>query len=205
MSKTEMNAKVSAEKKSPTVTVTITAVMVAFVFVVTYFLSAPIPNLGGQAVFDAGDIAVFISSLTFGPIIGGISGGVGSALSDAAYGSYYAPFTLVVKGLEGFMAGYVASKWVKRGELFGWVLGSIAMVLGYFLTNWVFIGLVFGASSDAAKAAGLTFALGELPFDIIQVVAGGIIGIPVARKLRAAVPVGLLPHRAPRPTPSAAP
>jgi len=40
MSKTEMNAKVSAEKKSPTVTVTITAVMVAFVFVVTYFLSA---------------------------------------------------------------------------------------------------------------------------------------------------------------------
>jgi len=111
----------------------------------------------------------------------------------------------VVKGLEGFLAGYVASKWVRRGELFGWVLGSIAMVLGYFLTNWVFIGLVFGASSDAAKAVGLTFALGELPFDIIQVVAGGIIGIPVTRKLRAAVPVGLLPHHAPRPTPSAAP
>src|SRR2546427_11509393 len=73
MSKTEMNAKVSAEKKSPTVTVTITAVMVAFVFVVTYFLSAPIPNLVGQAVFDAGDIDVFIFSLIFGPIVGGIA------------------------------------------------------------------------------------------------------------------------------------
>ena len=194
----------SSGKKDPTITVTVTAVMVAFVFVVTYFLSVPIPGLGGQAVFDAGDIAIFISSLTFGPIVGGISGGVGSALSDAAYGSYYAPFTLVVKGLEGFLAGYFASRWVKRGELFGWFFGSLAMVLGYFLTNWVFIGLVFGASSDAAKAAGLTYAFGELPFDVIQVVAGGIIGIPIARKLRAAVPVGLLPHRAPRSTPPSA-
>lgn len=202
MSGTETKTDSVPAKKSPTVTVTITAVMTALVFVVTYFLSTPIPNLGGQAVFDAGDIAIFISSLTFGPIVGGISGGVGSALSDATYGSYYAPFTLVVKGLEGFLAGYIVSRPMKRGELLGWISGSLAMVLGYFSTNWFLIGLVFGASSDAAKAAGLTFALGELPFDVIQVVAGGIIGIPVARKLRAMVPVALLPRRGPKPAPS---
>jgi uncharacterized membrane protein len=172
--------------------------MAAFVFIVTFFLSAPIPGFGGQAVFDAGDIAIFISSFTFGPIVGAMSGGLGSALSDAAYASYYAPFTLIVKGLEGLLAGYVVSRGIRRGELLGWFLGSVAMVLGYFLTNLFLIGLVYGASSDAAKAAGLTVAFGELPFDVVQVVAGGIIGIPVARKLRAALPVGLLPHRAPK-------
>ena len=178
-----------------TTTITITAVMVAFVLVVTYLLSTPIPNLGGQAVFDAGDIAIFISSLSFGPVVGGIAGGLGSGLSDAAYGSYYAPFTLVVKGLEGLLSGYLAVRLRSRSRQFiGWAVGAVAMVLGYFLTNWFLLGLIYGANSQAAQAAGLTFAIGEAPFDTIQVLAGGLIGIPVARRLRATLPARFFPR-----------
>ncbi|HZD12462.1 MAG TPA: ECF transporter S component [Candidatus Binatus sp.] len=196
MKEPEVEVSKSTNGAPVTVIVTITAVMTAFVFVVTYFLSVPIPNLGGQAVFDAGDTAIFISSLTFGPIVGAIAGGVGSGLSDAAYGSSYAPFTLVVKGLEGLLAGYVASRVrLTNRDVIGWALGATAMVVGYFLTNWFLIGLVYGANSSAAQAVGLTFAIGEAPFDTIQVVAGGLIGLPVSRRLRKTLPARFFPRQ----------
>jgi uncharacterized membrane protein len=188
--------------KSPTVVVTVTAVMIAFVFVVTFFLSSPIPGLGGQAVFDAGDISVFIASLSFGPIVGAIAGGIGSGLSDAVGGSYFAPFTFVIKGLEGLFAGLIAIRSFRRSELIGWGVGSVVMVAGYFMTNYYLLTLFYGAGFSQDHPVGLAVALGELPFDVAQVVAGGIIGIPVARKLRAMVPVALLPHRGPKPLPS---
>lgn len=191
-----VKASTAKSSATPSVMVTVTAVMVAFVFVVTYFLSVPIPNLGGQAVFDAGDIAVFISALTFGPVVGTLAGGIGSGLSDAAFGSYYAPFTLVVKGLEGFLAGYVSFKvGVKYRDVIGWALGAVAMVGGYFLANWFLIGLLYGGNSSAAQAAGFIVAVGEAPFDAIQVLAGALIGIPLSRRLHATLPAGLFPKK----------
>jgi uncharacterized membrane protein len=196
------NSAASPARKGPTVAVTITAVMIAFVFIVTYFLSSPIPGLGGQAVFDAGDIAVFIASLTFGPIVGMIAGGVGSGLSDAVGASYFAPFTFVIKGLEGLVAGLIASQGSRRSELIAWGVGSVVMVGGYFMTNFYGLTLLYGAGFSQDHPVGLAAALAEFPFDVAQVVSGGIIGIPVARKLRAMIPVALLPHRGPKPQPS---
>ncbi len=183
------NSGASMKGKVATVTITITAAMTAFVFVVTYLLSIPIPSLGGQAVFDAGDIAVFISSLTFGPVVGIFAGGIGSGLSDATYGSFYAPFTLVVKGLEGLLSGYVAFRFrTRHRDILGWALGSVVMVGGYFLTNSVGVALLYGANSSAAQTAGLTVAIGEAPFDTIQVIAGGLLGLPISRLLRSTLP-----------------
>jgi hypothetical protein len=62
------------------------------------------------------------------------------------------------------------------------------MVTGYFLTNFFLVGLIFGAGFAQQQGLGLTAALSEFPFDIIQVAAGGIIGIPVSRRLRASLP-----------------
>lgn len=179
---------------SITRTITITAVMIAFVFVVTYFLSFPLSFASGQ-YFDAGDIAVFIVALTFGPAIGGISGGVGSALSDVAIpgSGYFAPFTLIIKGLEGFLAGYLATRRFRYRDLLGWSAGSILMVFGYFLTNFYLVGLIFGAGFAQQQGLGLTAALSEFPFDVVQVVAGGVVGIPVARRLKARLPKQFLP------------
>src|SRR5215831_869843 len=85
------------------------AVSTALVFVVTRLAAVPISAFNGQE-FDLGDIMIFIFAWTFGPLIGGFAGGVGSFLSDASLPSPFAPFTLVVKGCEGFLAGYIAKK-----------------------------------------------------------------------------------------------
>jgi uncharacterized membrane protein len=151
------------------------AVSTGLVFVVTRLAAIPISAFPGQE-FDLGDIMIFTFAWTFGPAIGAFAGGVGSAISDASIPSPFAPFTLVVKGIEGFLAGYIAQKGSSWSMRISWILASLAMVGGYFLTNW--IGLGFGSLAGAY----------EVPFDILQVVAGGLIGAPASRYLRNALP-----------------
>lgn len=178
-------------KRSQTVTMAVLAVTIALVFLVTFFVSIPIPGTTQGQVFDAGDIMVFITALSFGPMIGGVAGGVGSALSDAVMpgGGIFAPFTLIIKGGEGLIAGYVSQRGLRGREFVSWLLGSITMVVGYFLAESFFIGLVFGSTF----APGLAAASIELPFNVLQVFAGGIVGIPVSRILKNALPSTLYP------------
>jgi uncharacterized membrane protein len=168
--------RVEAGHRTPVATITLTAVFTALVFLSTYLFQIPIPST--QGYFNMGDIMIFISGLTFGPTIGGFSGGIGSSLSDAFSGfGIFAPFTLVIKGLEGYVAGLISQRSEKRGILLlAWAAGSVIMVLGYFLAESFFIALVFGSSDFTGIAA----ASGEVPFNIVQVVGGGVVGIPVS-------------------------
>jgi uncharacterized membrane protein len=165
-----------AGHRTPVITITITAVFTALVFLSTFLFQVPIPAT--QGYFNLGDIMIFISALTFGPTIGGFSGGIGSSLSDALSGfGTFAPFTLVIKGLEGYIAGIISSRSMKMGtQLLAWAAGSTIMVVGYFLAESFFISLLFGAS----QYTGVVAASGEVPFNILQVAGGGIVGIPVS-------------------------
>jgi len=162
------------------------AMFTALVFVITQFVWVPISVVPGQR-FDAGDIIIFIAAWTFGPLVGGFAGGVGSSLSDALVGGApYWPFTLVIKGLEGTIAGFVYQRSSGSRLKLSWVLASLVMVGGYFITNALFIGLIVGVNSTLNP--GLVGGLVEVPFDIVQVAAGGIIARPVSRYLRRALP-----------------
>lgn len=171
--------------RTPVLTITVTAVFTALVFLATYLFQIPIPAT--QGYFNLGDIMIFITALTFGPIVGGFAGGVGSFLSDFVGGfGTFAPFTLIIKGLEGYAAGLISRRNVRSRTqmiawaVIAWVAGSIIMVLGYFLAESYLIALVFGSSSFT----GIVAALGEVPFNILQVVGGGIVGIPVSIGLK---------------------
>ena len=165
----------------------LSAVTIALVFLSTFLFQLPIFSTGGY--FNFGDIIIFTTALTFGPVIGGISGAVGSSLSDLLGGfGIFAPFTFVVKGLEGFLAGLISQRGFTRrtslgrviGSVLGWIIGSVVMVGGYFLAESFFIAFVFGSS----EFTGIAAASGELPFNILQVVAGGLVGIPLSLGLR---------------------
>jgi uncharacterized membrane protein len=180
--KTDAASKVVTGHRTPVVTITVTAVFTALVFLSTYLFQIPIPAT--QGYFNLGDIMIFISALTFGPIVGGFAGGVGSFLSDAlgGFGSF-APFTLIIKGSEGFVAGLISRRSVQRRTLMlAWAAGSVIMVLGYFLAESFLIALFFGSSS----ATGIVAASGEVPFNILQVVGGGAVGIPASIVLKLA-------------------
>jgi uncharacterized membrane protein len=166
-----------------TIFLALASVSIALVFVVTY-LTANVTIPATKGYFDFGDIIIFIVALTFGPAIGGLAGGLGSSLSDAlsAGSSIYAPFTLIIKGLEGYAAGYLAFRSF-RGKLgIAWVFASAIMVAGYFV-------------AESLVIVGYPASLVEVPFNVLQVVAGGVIGIPVSQFLRRTLPSNMIYSR----------
>ena len=149
--------------------IALSAIMAALVCATTLLIQIPIPAT--QGFFNVGDAMVMVAALTFGPIVGFFAGGFGSSLADLIGGWYvWVPFTLVIKGLEGFLAGSImvlddGDGGVKT-KIFAWILAGSEMVVGYFLVQYYMYGL--------------GEALTELPFNLLQMVAGGIIGIPLS-------------------------
>src|SRR5262249_47439675 len=99
-------------------TLSMTAIMTALVLALTR--AAIVPN--GVGYNHLGDVAIYFASFAFGPWVGMIAGGVGAALADITTGAYagYAPLSLVVHGLEGFIAGWI---YLKRRNTTGLILG----------------------------------------------------------------------------------
>jgi len=74
--------------------VSIIGIFAAFTCVLTFIVPITIPAT--QGYINLGDIGVMISGLLFGPIIGGIAGGFGSALADLFIAPIYAIPTLII-------------------------------------------------------------------------------------------------------------
>jgi uncharacterized membrane protein len=153
----------------------ITAVLAATTTVATMLVQIPIPPTRGY--LNLGDIMVFTSALLFGRFVGGLAGGIGSAMADIITGyGYFAPYTLIIKGLEGFLAGAIRDGKSTRRDVLGWFVGAVAMVAGYFLVESYVLGF------------GVPAALIEVPSNSVQVLSGAIIAIPLARGLRNRIP-----------------
>ena len=163
--------KLSVRRRSPLVNVALSAIMAALVAAATYAVQVPVPATNGY--INVGDAMIFTSSLVFGPIVGGVAGGLGSSLSDA-FGGYwqFVPITLAVKGLEGLAAGLIANGRSTKRDLLAVLIGGLIMVSGYFLAETYLLG--YGAAA----------ALVELPGNIFQTGAGALIGIPAAIAVR---------------------
>ena len=92
-----------------TKTLAITSIFTVFTCVATCVLKVDIPQTKGY--FNIGDSAVYITALLFGPIIGGVAGGIGPMLADLILGApWFAPGTLTIKFIEGILVGYISHK-----------------------------------------------------------------------------------------------
>jgi len=127
---------------------------VAVVAVVTMVVQVPIPQTKGY--INLGDAVILVFAMLFGSKIGFIGGGLGSALADVLTGyAHFAPFTLVIKGIEGLLVGLFASKDMKpRARILILMLSVLEMVFGYFLVET----FMYGAGA----------ALIEVPGNLIQ-------------------------------------
>jgi hypothetical protein len=103
-----------------------------------------------------------------GKTIGGFAGGVGSAIADLIGYPAYAPLTLVVKGVEGVLVGAISDGTSKIRDVLAVIAGAGAMIGGYYLGEAFIMGV------------GPYAALAEVPGNLFQVVAGGVIGIPIS-------------------------
>ncbi len=92
--------------------VALAGVFSAVVFVFTTVFAMAVPTTGG--FFNIGEAGVFLAALVGGPFVGAAAGALGSSLADISLGyGVYAPGTFIIKGLEGFIAGYLF-KYVKE-------------------------------------------------------------------------------------------
>jgi len=146
-------------------------VMSALVAVGTLIVRIPNP-MGGY--FNVGDVMIFVAALTFGPLVGGAAGGLGSAIADIIGFPLFAVPTLVIKGLEGLIAGLIANRKSVYRDIFAIVAAGAEMIIGYFLVE-VYLWGVGGA-------------LAEVPANVAQIAVGGLIGIPIALVLRRRLP-----------------
>ena len=152
----------------------LSGVMAALVAIATFIVQIPNPATRGYINF--GDIMIFISALTFGPITGGFAGSVGSAIADVASGyAYFAPFTFIIKGAEGALAGFISNRKNVSRDLLAVAVAGTEMITGYFLAE--FLPLQLGWA-----------ALTEVPGNISQILVGGFIGVPLAVIIRKRLP-----------------
>jgi len=163
----------------------------AVVCVATVILKIDIPATHG--FFNVGDSMVYVTALLFGPIIGGIAGGLGSSLADILLGApWYAPGTLVIKGVEGLIVGYLgykvrprieaSMKWEMFSSFLGVSLGAIVCYLGltYYIgifgnfviekSFWVVVATVLGISIAYFGINGMSM----INWQIVSIICGGI-------------------------------
>ena len=150
------------------------ALMAALVCVATMVVEIPSPTNG---YVNLGDCFVLLSAWLLGPWYGAAAAGIGSMLTDLFMGyAYYAPGTLIIKGLMGLCAGLLYRSFRKtapKGALiFSSVVAEIIMVAGYFIYAAFFLsyGLVVGAAG--------------IPGNLVQAVVGIVAAIMLMAALR---------------------
>lgn len=166
----------------------IAAVMIAVTAVFTLLIRIPIPVTGGY--FNLSDMAIYFAAFTFGPVIGLVAGGIGAGLADVIGGyAVWAPITLVTKGLQGLVAGAIGHERSPSRLLLGWFCGSCVMVAGYFFGQTFFLmGGLLPTDVEGPISLLQSPALFEVPFNVLQNVLGGLVGIPLYLAVRRAYP-----------------
>jgi len=88
--------------------ITAVAVFTALVFVATMVIKITIPATGGY--FNVGDSMIYVAALLYGPLVGGLAGGIGASLADAIGYPIFMPGTFIIKLIEGVIVGYLGYK-----------------------------------------------------------------------------------------------
>ena len=114
------------------------AVFAALTTVATIVIAIPISS--GAGFVNVGDTVIFLCAALMDPISALLVGGLGSAIGDLLLGyAAYAPFTLVVKGLEGLVAALLIKLMRKKivfalNYIVAFTAGGVCMTAGYCFT-----------------------------------------------------------------------
>ena len=173
--------------------VVLTGVLAACVFVLTKFISIPIPSPLGKTALSVGNAMCILSALLFGPVTGGLAAGVGNALVDLSDPAWAPEFwiTFINKFLMTFVAGLVMHK-VKLGReniriWFAGLLGALTYSLLYVAKNIVLGVVKQGFTWEVAIVETLTLKLPvSLANGVIAVICAGLLYLILKQPLRKA-------------------
>ncbi|RLQ94588.1 ECF transporter S component [Falsibacillus albus] len=165
------------KKHNKTFDLILTAMLIALVFVATIFLNIRLPIAANGGLVHLGTAMAFIASFLFGPRKGAIAGAVGMGLFDLVSGwTLWAPFTVVARGLQGYIAGKIAWSNGRNGNsaafnLLGAIVSAPVMLAVYYICEGILYGSWIGP-------------VASIPGNIVQNVVGIIIAIPISAALK---------------------
>jgi uncharacterized membrane protein len=151
--------------------------LIALVFVATLLLNIKLPITANGGLVHLGTAMLFIASILFGPKKAAIAGAIGMGLFDIVAGwTLWAPFTIVARGLQGYIVGKIAWSNGRNGSSITFnivaTISSIPVMLavyylceGILYNNWI-------------------APMASIPGNIVQNVVGILVAIPVAIALK---------------------
>jgi len=165
-----MNEKVKTEEIA--FKLAIAAVLAALVCIATIIFTISIPATSGY--FNLGETVVYVAALLFGSYVSGLAGGVGASIADMLVAAQFAPGTLVIKGIEGMIVGFL-NRWMtvhtakpSLSATIAVIVGGLEMIAGYFLYEHLVLNYP------------IADAIVEIPFNVVQMLVGLIVAVPVA-------------------------
>lgn len=159
------------------------ALMAAIVFVATSIFH--IPSFMG--VVHLGDSMIFVAALLLGRKKAATASAIGMCLFDLLNGyTAWAPFTFVIKGVMGYIAGTIAYRNGYEGKkvfnnLFAFVVAGIFMIAAYYFSGVLMAKFI--VSKGITMNEAFLLALKDIPGNIAQVVAGIVIALPLSLSL----------------------
>ncbi|NKE08118.1 MULTISPECIES: ECF transporter S component [Mesobacillus] len=171
-----MNAAYSTTKEtSKTKVLVINALFIALTVVATMFINIRLPIMGNGGLIHMGNIPLFIAAFVYGRKTGAIAGAFGMGLFDIISGwALWAPFTFVIVGTMGYVAGLMAEKMPgKKMYVYSLavIVALVIKIVGYYFTEVVLYG-------------NWIQPFGSIPGNVMQVVIAGLIVIPLVGRIK---------------------
>ncbi|MGC8936125.1 MAG: ECF transporter S component [Candidatus Methanomethylicaceae archaeon] len=135
-------------------TIPLVAFYTGLVTVSTLIFTVYVPATRGY--FNIGESAVYLVALLAGPYVGAFAGGVGSMLADLSLGYlFFAPATLVIKGIEGGILGALSRRIPVLSER-SWRI--LSFCVAFLLSTSIFLigrGYYVGSSEFSIGLPGM--------------------------------------------------
>ncbi|QED49904.1 ECF transporter S component [Cytobacillus dafuensis] len=166
-----------ARPRTKTFDLILTSMLIALVFVATFFLNIRLPIAANGGLVHLGTAMLFTASILFGPKKGAMAGAIGMGLFDLISGwTLWAPFTFVVRGLQGYIVGKIAWSNGRNGKsvpfnLLAIIISVPVMLAGYYICE----GVLYGS---------WIAPLASIPGNITQIVVGICVAIPLCVVLK---------------------
>jgi uncharacterized membrane protein len=139
--------------------IALSGLLIALTFIFTYFIKIPMPI----GYLNLGDAIIIFTAIFINPYLGALVGIVGAGLADLAGGYFiFIPFTILAKGGEALIAGYLFKHLNGLAKYVSLYLASLFMVAVYAI-SYLIIDISFmiaGVSLDLIQAiVGTTVAV----------------------------------------------
>lgn len=144
------------------------------VYAATVVIQVYQPSTGGY--FNVGESMIYLAAMISTPLIAGVAGGIGAALADLSTGyGIFAPGTLIIKFVEGYVAGILVRKLKEKHDIF-----KATLTGGVYATSFMVMSVVMWSGElEVGPSVWLGFTLTPLHIEapiLAWIIVGVILG-----------------------------